>query len=70
MRFIDGLVILLIKGLSGTYRLNGNYSPYIDRGDGLPLDILNTRNENKNQYVIGEDGLAIIKLMQQILQVK
>lgn len=63
VRFIDEFGHPAHKGLSGTYELNGNYTPYIDRGDGLPLDMLNTRNENKNQYVIGEDGLAIIKLM-------
>lgn len=63
VRFIDEFGHPAHKGLSGTYELNGNYTPYFDRGDGLPLDMLNTRNENKNQYIVGEDGLAIIKLM-------
>lgn len=63
VRFIDEFGHPAHKGLSGTYELNGNYTPYFDRGDGLPLDMLNTRNENKNQYVVGEDGLAMIKLM-------
>lgn len=63
IRFIDEFGQRAHKGLSGTYELNGNYTPYVNREDGLPLDMLNTRNENKNQYVVGEDGLAIIKLM-------
>lgn len=63
VRFIDEFGHPAHKGLSGTFELNGNYAPYIDREDGLPLDMLNTRNENKNQYVVGEEGLAIIKLM-------
>lgn len=63
VRFIDEFGHPAHKGLSGTYELNGNYTAYFDREDGLPLDMLNTRNENKNQYIVGEDGLAIIKLM-------
>lgn len=63
VRFIDEFGHPAHKGLSGTYELNGNYTAYFDRDDGLPLDMLNTRNENKNQYIVGEDGLAIIKLM-------
>lgn len=63
VRFIDEFGHPAHKGLSGTYELNGGYTPYFDRGDGLPLDMLNLRNDNKNQYVVGEDGLAIIKLM-------
>lgn len=63
VRFIDEFGNPAHKGLSGTYELNGNYTTYFDREDGLPLDMLNTRNENKNQYIVGENGLAIIKLM-------
>lgn len=63
VRFIDEFGHPAHKGLSGTYELNGNYTAYFDREDGLPLDMLNTRNENKNQYIVGDDGIAIIKLM-------
>lgn len=63
VRFIDEFGNPAHKGLFGSYELNGNYSPFIDRTDGLPLDMINLRTQNQTQYMIKENGLAIIKLM-------
>lgn len=61
VRFLDENGKPAHKGLTGSYDLEGAFTPYISRGDGVPLSMLDT--VNKTQYVIGEDGIAKIKLM-------
>lgn len=61
VRFLDENGKPAHKGLTGSYDLEGSFTPYISRGDGVPLSMLDTIN--KTQYVIEDNGIAKIKLM-------
>lgn len=59
VKFLDEFGRPAHKGLIGSYEIGGAFTPFVDRKDGLPIEMLNS---GKREYVIGDDGIAIIKL--------
>lgn len=50
------------KGLTGSFNVEGGFTPYLDRADGAPAAMLARLKENQNIFKVGEGGLAKIRL--------
>ena len=50
------------KGLSGSYTLEGGFTSFIDRASGAPIEMLGRLRENQQTFVVGDNGVAVIKL--------
>lgn len=62
IRMIDEFGNPVHRGMSGLFNISGDFIPYVDRTNGISLDLVNRIRDNKNEFLVGNDGIAIIKL--------
>jgi uncharacterized repeat protein (TIGR01451 family) len=63
VRFFDEFGRPAHKGMFGAYDATGGYAPFIDRSDGQPIDMIGLTAQDRNQFIVGENGLAKIRFM-------
>lgn len=63
VRFFDEFGRPAHKGMFGGYDATGGYAPFIDRSDGQPIDMVGLTAQDRNQFIVGDNGLAKIKFM-------